>query len=145
MAFIPVNLDDAVEPQPVGEGSYNLQITKCDLQDSKAGKPMFRVSIGFPDEPNTPNMTQFISLPSEEDEPSTAEFKALMLKRFLHLFNISYDPKGIDTEKMAMEMVGASAQGAHVTLGEPNENGDVYNQLTVPRIREEGKSKPRRR
>ncbi len=81
-------------------------------------------------------MTQFISLPHEEDEPKSANFKLLLLKRFLVLFNIPVPRDGIDTDRLAMEMVGATAN-AEVNLSDPDDNGNVYNRLVVPRIREE--------
>ncbi len=141
MTFIPANFDEAVEPQPVAAGRYNLQITACDVTktgpNSKVpGSPQFKVSIALMDEPNAPNITQFISLPNEQDEPKSANFKVLLLKRFLVLFNIPFDPHGIDTEQMAMEMPGATAN-AEVQLSDPDDNGNVYNRLVVPRIREE--------
>lgn len=149
MTFIPVNFDDAVEPQPAAAGRYNLQITaaevaKTGVNSKRPGSPQFRVTIGFPDNPNVPNVTQFLSLPHEEDEPGSANFKALLLKRFLTLFNIPFDSNGIDTEKMAMDMVGATAN-AEVQLSEPDDNGNVYNRLVVPRIKEEPGRSPRGR
>lgn len=142
MTFIPANFDEAVEPKPAPAGKYNLQITGCELaktgpNSKHPGSPQFKVSIAFKDEPNTPNITHYISLPHEQDEPGSANFKVLLLKRFLVLFNIPFDPAGIDTEKMAMDMVGAEAN-AEVGLSEPNDSGDVYNRLMVPKIRDEG-------
>lgn len=144
MTFIPVNFDEAVEPKPAPAGRYNLQITGCDVAQTgpnskRPGSPQFKVSIAFQDEPNTPNITHYISLPHEEDEASSANFKALLLKRFLVLFNVPFDPTGIDTEKMAMDMVGATAN-AEVGLSEPDDNGNVYNRLQVPRVKEEATS-----
>lgn len=141
MTFIPVNFDDAVEPQPVSGGRYNLQVIECKNavtgeKSKHPGSPQFIVTIGFMDEPNAPNMTQFLSLPHSEDNQKSANFKVLLLKRFLTLFNIPFDPSGIDTEKMAMDMVGATAN-AEVTLSEPDDNGNVYNRLVVPRLRNE--------
>ena len=139
MTFIPANFDDAVEPKPASAGRYNLQITGCDVAktgpNSKVpGSPQFKVSIAFTDEPNTPNITHFVSLPNEQDKPETANFKVLLLKRFLTLFNVPYDTNGIDVEKMAMDMVGAQAN-AEVSLSEPDDNGNVYNRLQTPKIR----------
>ncbi len=138
MTFIPVNFDDAVEPKPVSAGRYNLQITACEVAktgpNSKVpGSPQFKASIAFADDPNAPNITQYISLPNEHDEPKSSNFKLLLLKRFLTLFKVPYESNGIDVEKMAMDMVGAVAS-AEVILSEPDDNGNVYNRLTVPRI-----------
>jgi hypothetical protein len=149
MAFIPVNLDDAVEQRPASAGNYNLQITaaqevKTGPNSKHPGSPQFKVTIGFPDDPNTPNLTQFISLPSEYDDRDQALFKMLLLKRFLALFNIGYDSAGIDTEKLCMEMVGATANAA-VSLTEPDDNGNVYNRLIVPRMRDEAAQVPARK
>ncbi len=149
MTFIPANFDDAVEPKPAPSGRYNLQITACEVAktgpNSKVpGSPQFKASIAFVDEPNTPNITQFISLPNEQDRPESANFKVLLLKRFLTLFKVPYDTNGIDTEKMSMDMVGATAN-AEVKLDEPDENGNVYNRLVVPRIKEEADAPSKRR
>lgn len=149
MPFINVNLDEAEESQPAAAGMYNLQITECKLQETGAnskvpGSPMFRVTIGFPDEPNVPNLSQFIMLPTENDEPKQLQMKMLNLRRFLTLFNIPYDSNGIDTDQLAMEMPGHTAN-AEVTLTEPDDNGNVYNRLKVPRIKGEaaaGNRKP---
>lgn len=141
MTYIPVNFDDAVEAKPAIPGFYELQITACEIaktgpNSKRPGSPQFKVSLGFVSEPNTPNITHFISLPNEDDKPETAQYKTLLLKRFLILFNIAYDRGGIDTEKMAMEMPGHAAR-AEVTLTEPDENGSIYNRLQVPRIKGE--------
>lgn len=142
MTFIPVNLDDAQEAKPVPAGIYNLQIVTAEEvltgpNANNPGRPQFKVSIGFPDKPNTPNMWHFISLPYEGDDPDKMQFKMLLLRRFLHLFSVPYDTAGIDTEKLAMSMVGATAS-AEVTQVERNDN--TYNQLVVPRLRGEAES-----
>lgn len=146
MTFIPVAFDEAREPQPVSAGRYDLQIASCEVKESgpnskRPGSPQFMVSIGIIGEDNAPNITQFISLPHEDDEPKSANFKALLLKRFLTLFKIPFATDGIDTEKMAMDMVGGSAN-AEVQLSEPDDSGNIYNRVIVPRIREEDAGKP---
>jgi len=139
MTYIPVNFDDAVESKPAQAGRYNLQITKCEVtktgpNSTNPGTPMFRVTIGFEDSANTPNISHFATLPNEDDTPEKAQGKALFLKRFLTLFKVPYDRGGIDTEQLAMDMVGCSAN-AEVTLSEPDDSGNVYNRLQIPRIK----------
>lgn len=141
MTYIPVNFDEAVESSPAPAGRYKLQITGCDIvktgaQSKNPGRDQLKASIGFTDLTDVPNISQFISLPHENDEPETAKFKVLLLKRFLELFQIPYDRNGIDVEKIAMEMVGNTAE-AEVTLSPPNDSGNVYNNLVVPRIKGE--------
>lgn len=141
MTFIPVNFDDAVEPQAAPGGRYNLQITECKVvktgpNSKHPDQPQLRVSIGFPDHTEYQNFSQFISLPNEFDEPNSANFKALLIKRFCALFNIPLQHDGIDLERLPMEMVGATAF-AEVKQGEPNDSGDVFNNLVVPKLRNE--------
>jgi hypothetical protein len=151
MTFVAYNFDDVQEAKPAPAGRYALQITAAEVVQSgerskNPGRPQYKVSIGFKDEPNVPNMRQYLSLPHEDDEQKSAEYKALLLKRFCHLFGVKLDSGGFDIEGLAMEMVGAEAT-AEVKLGAPNDSGDVYNELVVPKIPNEGTGKgspPRR-
>lgn len=141
MTFINVNFDEAVEPQAAPAGRYNLQITEAKVvktgPNSKTpDQPQYRVTIGFPDYPEYQNFSHFVSLPNEMDEAGSAKFKALLYKRFFGLFNVPYDHNGIDLERDPMNLVGATAF-AEVKLSEPNDNGDVYNSVVVPRLRNE--------
>jgi hypothetical protein len=149
MTFIPVNLEEAQEPKPAPAGRYPLQITSCKEvktgpSSKNPGSPQFLVSLGFADQPNTPNISHYISLPNEMDEPNSMNFKMLLLRRFLTLFSVPYDSAGIDTERMAMDMVGATAD-VDVDLSEPNDNGDVFNRIKVPKIRGESEAAPGRK
>lgn len=140
MTFIPVNLDETVEQKPAPKGNYELMITGATLtetgENSKhPGAPMFKVTLGFVDqEINAPVITHFITLPYEGDE--NANFKLLMLKRFLLAFKIPYSTEGIDPEQLVVEMNGHTAT-LDVGLSEPNENGDIFNRIQIPRIRDE--------
>lgn len=141
MTFIPANFDDALEAQPAPAGRYDLQILKSEVvltgeRSQNPGMPQFKVTIGFETEDNVPNILQFISLPNELDDPSSAQYKVLLLKRFLESFRVPYDSRGIDTERMAMDMIGARAS-LEVTITEPDDNGNVYNRIQVPRLRTE--------
>jgi len=147
MTLIPINLGEIQEPKPVPVGRYNLQITNCEVQQSQKGNPQFRVSIGIEGHDDAPNISHFISLPKEGDEPNKAMFKGLMLKRFLTLFGQQIPANGIDTEAMALAMVGATAT-AEVGLdkakdadGNEKPDGDTYNRLMVPKMRGEGDAK----
>lgn len=138
MSFLDINLDNVEEPKAAAAGFYHLQITQCEVaktgeKSKNPGSPQFKVSLAFTDEPNVPNITHYVSLPAPGDEPKSANFKALMLKRFLEQFNIPYQSGGIDLEMMAMEMVGRGAN-AEVELSEPDSNGNVYNRLKVQRL-----------
>jgi len=140
MPFIPVNLDETVEQKPVPKGKYSLMITGAKVTETgekskHPGAPMIRVTLGFTDqEINAPVITHFITFEYEGDD--NANFKRLLLKRFLKAFNIPYSSEGIDIEALAVEMIGHTAE-LDVGLAEPNEEGDIFNNIQVPRIREE--------
>ena len=140
MTFIPVNLDETQEQRAAPKGIYELQIvgaqeTKTGENSKHPGAPMIKVTLGFTDlEVNAPNITHFITLPYEGDE--NASFKLLMLKRFMAAFGIPYSQHGIDTEALVEDMLGLTAV-LEVDLTEPNENGDVFNRIRIPRLREE--------
>jgi len=150
MSYLPENLDDVEEAKPVALGTYELQIVQCEEKETgpnskNPGKPMFRVSLALTDlSLNAPAIDHYITLPYEGD--GNGALKLLMLKRFLALFNVPYSN---DTSTLAMNMIGQTAL-VDVALGEPNENGDRYNQIRVPKIRGEvagghGKAPGRRR
>lgn len=150
MPFIPVNLDEVQETTTAPIGRYNLVVTGCDdtvtgPNSNRPGSPIFKVTLGFQDNPEYQNILMFLSLPNEEDEPRSSQFKMLQLRRFLEVFGVPYDSAGIDTEKMAMDIIGRSAN-LEVNLGKPNANGDVYNEVRLPKLRNESeKTQPGRR
>lgn len=147
MPFISLNLDDAKESKPVSAGKYDLVITTCEETTTKtAGKPQFKMSLQIEGHDDAPPVYHYQGIPSELDEPQAQQFKMLLLKRFLKLFKIPYSAEGFDTEKLAMELVGARAN-VEVQLGEPY-NGNVSNVLVIPKLKDEegpagaGKGKP---
>jgi hypothetical protein len=143
MTTLNVNFDDAIEPQPLPKGKYPVQITaaeeKASGQNSKnPGSPMIVVTAGFtgpsPEEQNAPTVRHFISLPHDNDEAKSANFKVLLLKRFMHAFGLQASGNAdIDVEQLCFDLVGREAT-LEVSLSEPNETGDVYNGLVIPRI-----------
>ena len=149
MSYLNINLDDVQEQKAAPKGQYEVTITGAEEtvtgENSKhPGSPMIKVFIAFTDlELNAANMTHYISLPFEGDE--NANFKLLMLKRFLHLFKLAKGGE-VNLESTIQEMPGAIAQ-VEVDLTEPNDNGDVYNRLRIPKLKDEhsrGKGHPPR-
>lgn len=141
---IPINLNDYHEPTIAPVGKYNLIIAGVEqVETAKAKKPQYRISIGFEEFPQHQNITHYIGIPGEKDEPGAMAFKALLLKRFLALFRIPIPTNGIDTEALGMQMVGAKASAAveldkeRDEFGVEKPEGRVFNRLVVPRLREE--------
>ena len=136
---IPIDVGAAQESKPVPNGVYDLQITEANDGKSKAGNPQLSISIGIVGHEDAPNLRHFVSFPVPGEEASKTSYKTLLLKRFLTAFGQPI-PNSIDTEKLAMSLVGAKAK-LEVTLSEPDvESGNVYNRLMVPRLRDEGSS-----
>lgn len=144
MPFINVNVNEVQEQRPAPIGRYELQITGAPVgqtgENSKnPGCPTIRVSLGFTDlELNAPNFSHFITLPNENDDEGASKFKTLLLARFLQAFNIHVGDDGFDVDSLAQEMVGNVAT-VDVGLTKPNDNGDVFNQLILGKLREESK------
>ena len=133
MPFIPVNMNDVVESKLVKNGRYPLQIVSCEeVMTKTSGKPQLSISIAIEGHEDAPNLRHYMSLPAPGDEPDKAKFKLLLAKRFCHLFKIPYGEQGFDTD----QFIGATAE-AEVTLSEPDESGNIYNRLNVPRLKEE--------
>lgn len=138
--FFSVNLNDTQEQKPAPKGQYELQITSCQLTETgekskNPGKPMWKIGLGFTDlELNAPNITHYVTLPYEGDE--NINLKLIGLKRFLVAFDIPYGDDGLDFDDLAYAMVGKTAV-VGVDQSDPNENGDIYNRIIVPRLREE--------
>lgn len=127
MPRIEVNLADTHEPQPVPAGQrYKLTIAEAEFRPEKND---IRVSIGIDEHVTAPNVTHFISLPKPEDDEKKANFKRIMLARFLYWFGIPQDGDAFDTD----DFPGATAE-LDLSLSEPNDNGDVYNRLVLPRL-----------
>jgi hypothetical protein len=138
MPFIPMNLEAVKESAPVPSGKYDVIIATCEETKTKAeGRPQFKMSLAIQGHENAPNCTHYQSIPSEMDAPDKVQFKMLLLKRMMALFQIPINPKGFDTSELAMQFVGKTAT-VELGLSEPDDSGNVYNRLVVPRMKAEG-------
>lgn len=130
MPRIEVNLKDVQEPKPVPGGKkYALTIAEATFREEKND---IRISIGIDDHLDAPNVTHFCSMPKPDDDEGKAKFKARMLKRFLVAFGIPHDEDGFEVE----DFPGAHAE-VELGLSDPDESGNVYNRLRLPRITDE--------
>lgn len=133
MPFIPMNLDETQEAKPVPQGRYDVTIDSCEEVPTKKdpSKTQFKLLIKIDGHDDAPPIFHYQGIPTEND------FKALLLKRFLKMFGVSYDPAGFDTEDLAMKLIGARASNAEVRQKEYE--GTISNELVVPPLKgEEG-------
>ena len=133
MTTVAINLDDIQESKPVAAGRYGLTIASAEEAVSQKGLPQIKVSIGIDGHDDAPNVTHYVSLPSAQDEPDKAKAKGLFLKRFLVAFNIPHSANGFDVNSFP----GATAD-LELSLSEPDDSGNVYNRLQLPRLKTEG-------
>lgn len=144
MPVIPVELDTIKEMRPVAIGKYALQVASCEEVLSKKGKPQFDMSISIEGHDDAPNIRNFVSLPTEGDEPKAFKYKVLMLKRLCHLFGLPLQGSSIDTTAICLALPGRRAT-AEVGLdketdsdGNEKVGGRTFNRLVVPFLSEEG-------
>lgn len=135
MGFIPVNINTAEEAKPVASGRYDVTIAAAEVKLTKESqKPQFRVQIAIDGHDDAPNVFEYVAIPTPEDDPKAQSFKALLLKRFCRLFNISVSDQGFDPDDLAMQMVGATAS---CELRQEEYEGNLSNKLVIPRLSEE--------
>ena len=150
MSYINLNLNDVKETTAAPKGSYELQITGAQCQETgqnskHPGTPMIKFTLGFTDtEVESPTFRHYMVFPYE-GQTDHLNLTLLGIKRFLVHFGIPYGEDVLDTEAIAFESIGKIAT-CDVDLTEPNDSGDVYNKLGyLPKLREElqgGKGKP---
>lgn len=134
--FVNLNLGDVKENKAVPAGRYRLIIASYELGESREKKtPQYKWTLNIEGHDEAMPVNHFTGLPSGKDEPKTAQFKALLMKRFLVLFKIPHTDEGFNPD----DAIGCSAD-AELQLGEPNAAGDVYNQLVVPKLKTEGEA-----
>ena len=128
---LATNLKDVQESQPVPNGKYDLVIGSVEEGNARtSGRPQLVCRINIEGHDNAPLVTHYVSLPSAGDEK--AQIKALFLARFLEAFGIAYDEGGFDSD----DLIGARAS-LELTLSEPDESGNVYNRLVLPKLKTE--------
>lgn len=138
--FIPMDLGAIKEQKPVpGGAKYDVVITSCESGKSKSGKPQLVCSLGIEGHEDAPNVRHYVSLPGDGDDASKVGFKLLFLKRFLSAFGVTTGKDGFDTDELASELTGARAN-VELGLSEPDDNGNVYNNLILPKLKDEGGS-----
>jgi hypothetical protein len=141
--MIELDFDSVVEPKPLPKGIYPVQITAGEVKETgpnskNPGRPQMVFTVGFigpsKEEQVAPTVRHYVSIPHPDDEPKSFDFKLLLLKRFLTAFGLPME-RNFDPEAVAFAAIGATAD-LEVDLTEPDDNGNVYNRLVLPRIRD---------
>jgi len=119
-------LTDAQEAAIAPDGRYNVQVTKATWIEEKN---YVQIILAFDTEENYADIFHIMSLPKDDDEDKTREFKNLLAKRFLAQFNLDI-ADGIDTELM----LGATAESA---VKKEEYNGNWKNTLVLDQLASE--------
>lgn len=90
MSILDYNLDNVPDEQTVEGGEYNVKILSAQPKDSKAGKPMIALVLGFTDVPDSKSCFHYLSLPSDGDEQTAINGKLRRLKNFYEAFGVDY-------------------------------------------------------
>jgi len=134
MGFLNLKLSDLKERSSVPNGRYRLVISGFEYGESREKKsPQYKITCNIEGHDEAMPVNHYMSLPWEKDTAEASEFKSLLVKRFLVLFGVPHTDDGFDPD----DMIGKSAD-AELQLGEPNKNGDAYNNLMVPKLSTEG-------
>lgn len=128
MAFIKESLDDVVEPKPAAEGEYDLKILKAEEKESKKGRDMVQMLIGFDDGTDAPPFPFFLLGWSDSDDEDQIRMRKLEAKRFCAAFNVPEDFEATD-------LIGEVARRIFVKQ-EVGDDGITRNRMVLPRLKD---------
>jgi hypothetical protein len=124
-------MDDIQESQPVAEGEYDLTIVNVLPKTSAKGEDQVVCTIEIEGAEDARPIRHVLTFPGSDREPGTAKFMWLNVKRFLAVFGIPMESTGFNTDDLE-----AATGKCLVVLDEPNDQGDQYNSLMLPRVKE---------
>jgi hypothetical protein len=136
MSFIEISgLGDVQEDQVQPEGDYNLIVVdRFTYQKEGASNYIIRIKHAIEGIDNALPVTLWLSLPGPDDEPDILKFKLKNLARYLHTASIPFEGNGFNDEDIEI----GTTFTCHVTCSEPDDNGNVYNNIQLPRLPYEG-------
>ena len=90
MSILDYNLDNVPDESILEAGEYQCKILSAKSKDSKAGKHMIEVALGYPDNEEAKTTFHYLSLPAEDDDQSKTNLKLRSLKNFYEAFDVDY-------------------------------------------------------
>ncbi len=127
MAFINIdNLENVSELETAPEGTYDLLVSKVEEKEDKNGKAYLMFTLEFMDHPEYYSIRHFMFLPSEEDDARRRQSTMVNIKRFLTMAGL-----GVTNNFDPQELLGCTLSNAMVTQTEPNDQGQVFNNLVL--------------
>jgi hypothetical protein len=99
MSFLNINVTDARELSAVPAGEYKLRVMSAELNEERRFV-LTRLQIVGPGNPSeyaaSKDVTHFLYLPKDGDDPKKVENKKRALRTFADAFGIPYTEAGID-------------------------------------------------
>jgi len=131
--FIEMNMNEIQEAKPVANGMYELVIDECEEVESSKHQPMLKMRLSIADHADAPSVFNYQGLPTADDEPDKAKFKALMVKRLASAFGVALPDNGFDSTTLASELIGRRGR---CELVQEEYNGQLSNKLKLPMLKE---------
>jgi hypothetical protein len=101
---------------------------KADEKESKKGRDMVQLLIGFDDGTDAPPFNHFLLSWADDDDDQQIEMRKIEIKRFCTAFNVSED---FD----ASDLPGATARGIRV-VQEVGDDDVNRNRMILPRLKD---------
>lgn len=131
MGFLDHTVADVIEPKPVEEGEYLIEVTRAEVVDRrpKEGEEespgqMLRLRFRHAEVKHATRLTDWFVFPCEGDDEDVVEMKLLKLKRFQTAFDCDIDAMD-DSE----ELVGMTGRAWVVQEDAPDQPEGVRNNI----------------
>lgn len=132
MSFIEVDgLGNVKEPTVHPEGPAQLRVIHVGepYNSPKSGRLVVQVMHEIEEAGDWQPVNHYLTFPMEGDEDNTKSLMMLGLARYLHAAGAPMEGNGFDPN----DLNGLSFQ-AYLIQSEPNDNGDVFNNIKLPRL-----------
>lgn len=134
MSFIEMKgIDTVKEAEAVDEANYDLTIAFVSEDPSKKGKPMITLGLEIEGHPDASMVYHYISLPDEDDEEKTKNFKLLNAARFFTLAGVDVTD-GLDTEDLYGVTFNGFLTKEEIEQEDPDAPPAFRNVLKVPKL-----------
>lgn len=134
MPFIQAPLAEVKEDVQVPEGEYDLRVVDVKVRESEKDdiNTVYALTIAVESDefPNAQPVRHWLTIPKPSHEYADLMWRSL--KRFLHCFGIPFEANGFDDG----DLEGATGR-CFVGVAEPDEQGNTYNELRLPRLPQE--------
>lgn len=103
MSFLnDLDLNDAVEPQAVAEGEYEMRLISCELKEDKNDNPYILPKFAIEGEVGAKTVSRYMALPREDMDDEQLNRTKLWLKRLFDALGVDHT-SDVDLEALTGE------------------------------------------